>query len=124
SLEVVDTQEKITFGPGEYRIYTSVRITPPDGFFTAVKDVRPDVAVDIYPNPTFNINDSRISIEGLTSIEFVVLTDINGMTIPIQYDQNGDDLQFKYNGDLPAGIYFVQVYTSEKKYVGKLVVID
>jgi len=124
SLEVTDVQEKITFGPGEYRIYTSTRITPPGGFFTAVNDVRPDIAVDIYPNPTFNINESRMSIEGLTGIEFVVLTDINGMTIPIQYDQNGDDLQLKYNGDLGSGIYFAQVYTSEKKYVGKLIIID
>jgi len=124
SLEVTDVQEKITFFPGEYRIYTSVRITPPDGFFTAVKDVRPDVAVDIYPNPTFNINDSRMSIEGLEKIDFIMLTDINGVSFPIQYDRNGDDLQIKYNGDIAAGIYFVQVYTSEKKYIGKLIVIE
>jgi hypothetical protein len=124
SIEIVDTQEKITFGPGEYRIYTSVRITPPGGFFTAVNYVRPDVAVDIYPNPTFNINDARISIEGLKEIEFVILTDVNGATFPIQYDQNGGDLQFNYNGDVAAGIYFFQVYTSDKKYVGKLVIVE
>ena len=38
SIVVTDTQEKLTFGPGEYRIYTSDKLSPPDGYITATED--------------------------------------------------------------------------------------
>ncbi len=51
SLTVVNTQEKLTFSPGEYRIYTSQPITPPGGVVTSIHDLTEIISIDVFPNP-------------------------------------------------------------------------
>jgi hypothetical protein len=49
SIVVTDTQERIMFSPGEYRLYTSKRIVPPFGFISATHDISAQ-PVELYPN--------------------------------------------------------------------------
>jgi hypothetical protein len=82
SLEVANILDPITLEPGEYRMYTSERLAPPD--FTL--DVNrpepygPEFNVVIYPNPSsedFHIHISNTGKEDLA----VEIMDISGRII-------------------------------------------
>ncbi len=51
SLIVESTDMLLDFKPGEYRLYTDQRITPPDGFVSEVNDLAFAKNIDLFPNP-------------------------------------------------------------------------
>ncbi len=124
SLIVTDTQKKITFGPGEYRIYTSERITPPDGFFTRTKDVA-FLTTDFYPSlvTTQDWISGTLSGTGRSKIESISISDVRGIqNVLSTFYSLGEDFRFQLPDGMIPGIYFVQVRTKEQIYVGKVIV--
>jgi hypothetical protein len=121
SIEVTDTQAKITFAPGEYRIYTSERITPPEGFITATSDLEAS-NIGLYPNVIRDEEYVYGYLPESSKLASVTLTNSNGLQLPIIFEENGSGiLKMKMNDRLPGGMYIVQVNTKEKIYIGKIV---
>ena len=121
SLAVTDTQKKLTFQPGEYRIYTSKRIAPPQGFITALQEV-PLSEIAVYPNL---IHESGLLYGHIPSgeqIESVSLIDMRGRTISLEFNEiNDGDFSVFITNSLPSGVYVVRVQTDGGLYVGKVV---
>ncbi len=121
SLEVTDTQEKITFGPGEYRIYTSKRITPPDGFVTGIKDVVVK-EVQIYPNILHDDEFIDGYLPDVTSISTISIFDLNGRIISIpDYETSFGGFRIEVPEGLASGMYILNVHTKENLFVAKLI---
>jgi hypothetical protein len=121
SIIVTDTQKKITFGPGEYRIYTSVRITPPNGFITATHDLSA-TEISLYPNVISDQSYIHAVIPDVRDIKSVSLCDMKGTTLPLRYSSNteeGFDIFLK--DGIPSGMYIVNIQTDDGYYVGKVV---
>ncbi len=121
SVEVTDTQKKITFGPGEYRIYTSKRIIPPDGFLSNIVDLQVHDVV-IFPS----LVSGNVLVYGHlppgSKIKSITVSDMSGTTLKI-YDEHFADSGFsvKLPYGIPEGIYIIKVQTEGEYFVGKVV---
>ena len=116
SLVVEDTQEKLSHIGGEYRIYTSERITPPSGFTTGVSGLI-DVNVSIFPNPVRVGERLNVELEG--RIEKMELFDRFGRSVSESYQV--ETLQL--SGSLVSGKYYLRVTTSKGISIQSLIVI-
>ncbi|MBT8190539.1 MAG: T9SS type A sorting domain-containing protein, partial [Bacteroidia bacterium] len=122
SIEVVNTQEKLTFGPGEYRIYTNKRLTPPNGFTTSTVDPN-FVEISLgYPNPIHTGQELTIEIPGNSTIQYASFYDVNGKEREIQFEQHNQSL-FITIPSIPKGLYFIQMTAGDGlNYTSKIVV--
>ena len=114
------TEEKITFGPGEYRIYTSERITPPGGYITSVFDVPEARPIDIWPNPVASGEEIYLNLDPTLDIESVSLVSIDGRSV----NATMSDGQLLPATALSAGMYVIQIVADKALYTGKLVVVE
>ncbi len=121
SLDVTDTQNKLTFGPGEYRIYTSVRITPPNGFITGIRNL--DVQnIEVYPNLLSDLDEYIYgNIPEESKIENITLSDMTGKRLDTHYALADDGFQLWLPNGMPGGMYVINVLTQKGSYVGKVV---
>jgi hypothetical protein len=120
SIEVTDTQQRITFGPGEYRIYTSERIAPSEGFISATQDLAA-IQINIYPNLVLG----NTWIDGIlpddAEIESLTLTDISGRQIKTKHSADQGKFSLWIPDELANGMYIVSVRTADEYFVGKVV---
>jgi len=121
-LVVSDTEERLTFSPGEYRIYLSEKITPPGGFFTSSKDMQ-STPVSFSPNPCRS--GEILTLELLSSEHFTELSLCNtqGEKIKLQTTRYGDVYQLVVP-DVSSGIYFLQLSKHNSTQSHKLVIIN
>ncbi len=121
SIEVTNTQEKITFGPGEYRIYTSKRITPPDGFVTGTRDIAVK-EVQIYPNL---LHDEAFMVGYLpdgTAITSINISDMSGRIISIpSYETAFGGFRIQVPNVMSSGMYILNVQTDKHLFVSKFI---
>jgi glycosidase len=122
SIIVDDTQEKITFQPGEYRLYTSKRITTPNGFTTSIKDIDVVSSVEIVPNPVSAGNWVRIQLPSNDPVEFVELVSASGRTRSVSYEYNFGDLRLATPRDLKPGVYTIRILTAKEVFLGKVLI--
>ncbi len=119
--EVTDTDARITFEPGEYRIYLSEPVMPPGGFFTSTTD--PTIsASSIYPNPVKSGQALEISFEDNTLIKQVRIVDMEGKLNVLSFQQSGS-LAIVAVPDLLSGMYALTIVTAHGTESKKLVVI-
>jgi hypothetical protein len=120
SLVVTDTQERLTFAPGEYRIYTSKRLTPPGGFISGDREL-PVHEVTLYPS-VFSTEQTIYATFGQPlNPESVRLYDMAGkLTRSCYYESEENVLSVLVPDELPAGMYVIGVQTSDAYYVGKV----
>lgn len=123
SLIVEDTQEKLTFLPGEYRIYTSKRITPPNGFITSVKDYNLSSA-QVYPNPIAEDEHIFMVLENEFNLEKLWITDGIGRKVTCAFQQFGREVQIEIPLNLTSGYYFIEAWGREGKVVEPFVKQD
>lgn len=120
SLIVEDTQKKLTHLPGEYRIYTSKRITPPNGFVTSTQNFE-FVDANLYPNPVDDQRAIYLVDENLSKVLDVDIFDNLGRKITSTFNQFGEELIVKLPLQMESGIYFLNVRTIKgiinKKFV-------
>ena len=121
SIEVTDTEKRITFAPGEYRIYTSKRIAPPGGYFTATHDVATQ-PVALFPNL---VNDDVLiygSLPNDNKITSIIVTDMTGRSFKPDFTLIGDGgFSLQLPEGIPNGMYVIMVQTSTESYVGKII---
>ncbi len=122
-LNVVDTEQAILFQPGEYRIYTSEMITPPNGFFTSTNEIV-DRNLKMFPNPIATGQSIVISGEKLDGFERVYLENFDGRKTLLNFLNNGFEIRINIPDGIPAGIYNVVLVDNNDYLSEKLVLVD
>lgn len=128
SIDVTNVNETMTFEPGEYRIYTTIRLQTPDIVEYSFDIDNNEFEFSIYPNPsndyfTIDLNDIKnelVSVEIVNSAgqlvkSFATKDFINGNKL-ITWNGN-DDTGSVAN----SGLYFCKVSTSIGIYTKKLI---
>ncbi len=121
SVIVTNTQEKLLFGPGDYRIYTSKRITPPEGFVTS--NIYPEVhEVALFPSLVSKNSQVFGYLPSEIEVKSIWMADMSGIQHEIIYEYNMDGgFSFTIPKQLASGMYFVKVTTNENYFVGKVI---
>jgi glycosidase len=131
SIDVINVTDVISLEPGEYRIYTDVKLAKPEIGLGTTETSIPGVLKSfiIYPNPSegeFNITFKLVE-KSKTELK---IFDLNGQLIKTFFsrDLTAGEHIYKWNGsDLPGrklgkGMYFVELIVNGKKEVTKLIV--
>ncbi len=121
SLVVEDTQEKLTHLPGEYRIYTSKRITPPNGFVTSTYDFTFSHA-NVFPNPAKSGQQIYVDLDSFEAIKSTSLLDNLGRRQALFFQQDGQNLSLDLPRSMPAGIYYLEIRAEGRLYNERIVV--
>lgn len=121
-LNVTNTQEEIALQPGEYRIYTSEKVTPPNGFFPVTPTEEPfGDAINITPTLAKAGDEIQIQMPNAANGLQAEMHDAQGRLINIDFENTGGLVKFNLP-TLPAGLYFVSVRNEEKIFTEKIVV--
>lgn len=80
SISITDVNAPLSFAPGEYHIYLSENISPPNGYFSSTSDLY-QKAINIYPNPSPSGSAIIIEHEDLSSVEQLELRTIEGQLV-------------------------------------------
>jgi len=92
SLDVVDQNTPLLFKPGEYRLYSTVRLSKP--LFTGIEQVIPAAGpnqVLIYPNPSCSFFNIIVDLEKSGNVAFTI------------YNMSGDVVEVLCDAYLPSG---------------------
>ncbi len=119
TLNVTATDEYISLLPGEYRLYTSVKLEQPDipaSIFNIFSSNQ--ISVNVFPNPSSDIFFFDIN-EELNNGSVLYLYDIQGQLKfeKISYEQ--DIIELEATG-LENGIYFYKLIVNNNIYTGKI----
>jgi hypothetical protein len=131
SLDVTDVSATLAFLPGEYRLYTDVKLPEPPGGYTEYTLGTEDLAfwenldMNIFPNPTsgdvtvsFQLPESAQVNIGLFSVTGQLITTVvNGRLMAGEHQMNIEQ-------ELTPGVYLVRLAVDGKVRTGKLVVTD
>jgi hypothetical protein len=121
SLEVTDTQKRLTFAPGEYRLYTSKRITPPGGFISGTGDLAAH-EITFFPNLISSGQQVNAVLPGEDLVESVRVFDSVGRLMKsCQYTADENFISVALPEHLSGGIYVIAIKTGKASYVGKIV---
>jgi hypothetical protein len=122
SLVVTDTEKRITFGPGEYRIYTTKRIVPPGGFLSATNDLTIS-HISLFPNLIKGETVIHGSLSEGEEVRSVKLTDITGRLFKADNFQTTytGEFSFRISDEIPTGMYLINIQTKDGSHVGKIV---
>jgi len=114
SINITDQGEIIELGAGEYRIYTSERLTVPD-IAVSVEDVFYEKDYDrwfsIYPNPVDDRLFIRLDEEYSGRAVDINILDISGRYVYSSAGVSGSSLDIS---TLPRGMYFIRLTTPGK----------
>jgi len=126
SINVTNTNAAITLTPGEYRLYTTKRLTRPD-FILGVPQNKQNTFgenLTIYPNPAVSEIDVQWDMKRSSTGE-ISLFDITGRKVRVLYRGNFkrgvNHLHFGLNS-INRGLYFMVMNTGSTKQVKKLMV--
>lgn len=129
SIVVSDINEQILLQPGEYRIYTDIRIDPP-GLNTSVDDMSIlEKIAFVYPNPSDNGCFVAFELESLSEIE-INIYNVMGQKIKNLFRGSLLPGAYKYfwnhtdgmGTEVKKGIYFYELISDNHRESGKIVV--
>ncbi len=116
-LVVQNTQESLNFHAGEYRIYTSEPLSPPDGYFTETKQVN---ALNIHVSPNPVLSGKQIYIHAETNADYsIYLQSLMGDYISISAEPS-DHGYILECPDVPAGIYILSLKNNDRTFAQKI----
>lgn len=81
---------------------------------TGLADQYSENSLVLYPNPAQDI----VTLKSNTKIDHIEVVDLNGRAIAVEFDLINKTIDVS---KLNAGIYYVNVYSNNKKYVQKLI---
>jgi len=126
SLVVNDTKTSMSLKPGEYRLYTTKRLSKPD-FILGVGDKPADVSTSslrVYPNPAKGTFEVKLSMNNPDNGQ-ISLFDLTGRKVKNLYNgkfnRGLNALHFNVTG-LNRGLYFLVAETSNQRKVTKFIV--
>lgn len=126
SLSLTSTTVTLNLQPGEYRLYTDVRLPAPDLNVLVgqaeVPSVTPTLQLEVFPNPAngaFRVRYAQPTAASVT-VEIVNVLGERVQAIPAQWQFAGEHhLQFS---GLEPGLYFVRVSAGDLVQVRRLVI--
>ncbi len=130
TLEVTNPTANLPLNPGEYRLYTTEKLNPPE----LIMDIdnpsfsTNDIPVMVYPNPSQNFINIKISPDQSVNLS-VSIFDITGReVIRLVHDKKLNDTQiFQWNfqnqsgNEVDRGIYFVKIQTNQRIHFVKVI---
>jgi len=132
TLMVTNLTDQISLQPGEYHVYTTVKLPKP--LFTGIGEIAPTSALNgrysmAYPNPSSGEFTIQYSINQASHIKITV-SDIYGRTIAGLFDGMVNEGTYKvaWNGQdyrgqqVSPGIYLYKFEAGEHSEIGKLIV--
>ena len=103
TLEVTNTNEKISLQPGEYRFYTTVKINKPD--YVGLDDIEAEsMILKLYPNPA----DNQLNVSINEEISEVSIYNLLGSRVYTNSNVNSESTSI-YISEFNAGYYFISV---------------
>ena len=133
SLNVADTIAVIDFKPGEYRLYTTVKLPKP--VFTGIDEnplpgMPKNGHVFVYPNPSAGLFNFLVNLPKSSTAEVNIL-DLTGQVVrtvtldqlPAGISNFTIDATSSNEGKLPAGIYLFHLDAGTLHETGKLIVL-
>ena len=130
SLNVVSTDMSLNFAPGEYHIYTDVKLPIPDLIITDVKSNDNSIITDYkllqnYPNP---FNPSTVISYQLSAVSNVTLKifDVLGreVTTLVNKEQSAGNYSVTFNASrLSSGIYFYRLIAGDYIQTKKMILM-
>lgn len=128
SLTVNSLTDPLTLQPGEYRLYTSVRLASPKKYLGIKKDVfnENSLSVDVYPNPSSGYFSFDISIAGHGQLTLTVYS-ATGMQVWHETMQSPQETIVIWDGrdaggnNVPPGVYFAHVRSGTRFTVKKII---
>ncbi len=126
SIQVSDTQAKLTLAPGEYRLYTTKRLKRPDFILGIPQNEKTASAGDFILSPNPASSDILLKWNAETpATGNISLFDITGRKLQMLYKgafrKGSNAFHFHLSG-LTPGIYFVVIETGNREFVKKLMV--
>jgi 1,4-alpha-glucan branching enzyme len=130
SIDVVNVSDVISLEPGEYRIYTDVKLSKPEiGLGTGEKIESGNLNTLVYPNPSSGEFFFSFELRENSNVE-VNIIDLNGCLIDNVFSGQLDKgtQTFKWNGAdqsgriLNRGMYFVEFVADRNRETAKLII--
>ncbi len=123
SLQVENTDLTLNFAPGEYRLYTNIRLNePPGGFVRSTELVKDYFNLSLAPNPASGPVGIRFTLPaaGETRIE---IYDISGrlVAVPLNERLPGGQHQVVWNDRVSPGVYAVQLRVGNRVEVEEII---
>jgi glycosidase len=129
SLDVSDINENIQLAPGEYRIYTDVKLeTPEIGLGVENPSVENGKISYVYPNPSLGLVNIAFTLTQKLDVELDIFN-LNGQKVKslVQEDFGPGDHILKWDArddrgvKLGKGIYFYQLKAGDMVEVNKII---
>lgn len=125
SLLVSDTNLELNLAPGDYRLYTSDRISSSDTLATNSTQIQLWQEAQIFPNPSRPGQLLSVELPGDSPVESIILSSLEGIQSHVAFSSNSAGIQFELSSGLPAGIYLIRInVASGRRYRARLVVLD
>ncbi len=129
SIDVVNVTDAISLEPGEYRIYTDVKLAKPIGLGTGSTILADQLSTTIYPNPSDGAFNISFELTNSSTVELSII-DLNGRSVSHLYSgrlERGSHVIHWGGTDstgnkLNQGIYFAELTINGAKTVSKLIV--
>ena len=121
SIVVDDLNARMDLKPGAYRIYTSMRLDPPDLQTTASRDFRVASELQLYPNPVAPEQSFHIDNSGISGKSILRITDAVGRIVheeKISSDRSG----LVVKSPSSPGTYFIHLQNPRGDWKGKILV--
>jgi len=132
SINITNTSEPFLFKPGEFHIYTTVKLpTPPDGILTDVQDNTNNTMVSTfkleqnYPNPFNPVTNIKYSVpeQGMVTIK---VFDILGSEVAtlVNEEKAAGSYDIRFNaGMLSSGVYFYNIKAGSYNLTKKMILL-
>jgi glycosidase len=102
TLEVTNTTQKLTLQPGEYRLYTTKKLSGSPNP-TAVNNLNEDVSALVYPNPV----SSELFIEMDGNSGNIEIYNVSGQKV-MQQEVSNEIIRLS-TAELKPGLYFIKI---------------
>jgi glycosidase len=122
SINVTNTSATLQLLPGEYRIYTDVRINQPEITETTSYDelVKEEFELDIFPNPTSDLLNVNFISENASKLDYLIINEKGQLVMELSNKNalKGENSQKIDISKLNKGLYHLLI-KSEKGYSNK-----
>ena len=119
-ISVTDVNMEMELKPGEFKIFTSNQVLPPNGFFSSTTESL-DSKIRLYPNP---ITANEIITLELKNRNAITVIDSNGKNIPISTHWDSDIVKIRLDSKLGSGLYYMRIRDKNKLRVIKFVYVE
>ena len=133
TVNVTNPAEIIMLQPGEFRMYTSVKLPSPEPDLLPWKSVVLDAEdelplaerIDVYPNPTQHVAQLAFADDYRGDVS-VQVTDITGHVLrTVKFRKSQQSLRQQLDlRNVAAGVYLIQIEAGKRKVVKRLVKLN